>query len=94
MPIRFDETTSWLEEVCAVEEAEPLLAWLQGGPDRRVDLGRCSHLHTAVLQVLLAARPVLAAPPEDGFLARHVAPLLAGGAPDRAGAIPQGGPAA
>ncbi|MEO0035359.1 MAG: hypothetical protein RLZZ501_1382 [Pseudomonadota bacterium] len=65
-----------VEGVCGVEEALPLLEALAGGAS--LSLGRCTHLHTAPLQVLLALRPVLRDPPTEPFLARWVAPLLAG----------------
>jgi hypothetical protein len=45
-----------LEGACPVEDAEPLLQLLQGTPSGSLDWTRCSHLHTAVLQVILAAR--------------------------------------
>lgn len=64
-----------IEGVCGVEEALPLLEALAGGA--ALSLGRCTHLHTAPLQVLLALRPALrGAPPAEPFLARWVAPLL------------------
>jgi hypothetical protein len=40
---------------CGVEEAEALLDTLCAGA-RRVDLSGCEQLHTALLQILLAAR--------------------------------------
>jgi hypothetical protein len=38
-----------------------------------VHLGKCEHLHGAVLQVLLALRPRVAAPPPDPPLANVLA---------------------
>lgn len=75
MPIRFEGTTARLEGVCGVEEALPLSDWLLATDGARLDLGLCTELHTAVLQVLMAAgRPVAA--PADPFLARWVMPVL------------------
>jgi len=45
---------------CGVEDAERLLELLGQGA-RRVDLSGCEHLHTALVQILLAARAGLAA---------------------------------
>ncbi len=82
MPIRFEEDRAVLEEVCTVEEAEPLLDWLRGADDARsVDLSACSHAHTAVIQVLLAAKPRVAAPPKDAVLARVLGLAGAGSQP-------------
>ncbi|MFD2235775.1 hypothetical protein [Phaeospirillum tilakii] len=65
-----------IEGACGVEEALPLLEALAGGA--ALSLGRCTHLHTAPLQVLLALRPPLRDLPAEPFLARWVAPLLTG----------------
>ena len=64
MPIKFSKNTARLTEVVSVEEAEALLEWLQGQKKPKVDLAACTHLHAANLQVLMAARPAIAAWPE------------------------------
>ncbi|MGQ9369624.1 hypothetical protein [Azospirillum sp. ST 5-10] len=78
MAIHYDGTVARLEGDCSVEEALPLAEWLAANPGGGLDLARCTGLHTAVLQVLMAARAPLAAPPEEPFLARWVRPLLGG----------------
>lgn len=59
-----------LEGSCTAEEAEPLLQMLQDRPRPALDWTTCSHLHTAVLQVVLAARPALIGPCGDPWVAR------------------------
>lgn len=76
MPVRFDSDLARFEAACTVEDALPLAEWLETAAAPRVDLSACTELHTALLQLLLAARPGLAAAPEDAFLARWVGPLL------------------
>jgi hypothetical protein len=61
-----------LEGDCPVEDAEPLLQMLQGGPRPRLDWTTCSHLHTAVLQVVQATRPSLIGPCADPWVAQWV----------------------
>jgi hypothetical protein len=56
---RHDDGTILLEGDCAVEDAESLLRLLQATPAGPVDWTRSQGLHTAVLQVILAARPTL-----------------------------------
>jgi hypothetical protein len=56
---RHDDGTILLHGNCAVEDAEPLLELLQATPAAPLDWTRCGHLHTAVVQVILAARPTL-----------------------------------
>jgi hypothetical protein len=54
---------------CAPEEADALLDWLRRTPDPAADLARCDALHTALAQLLLAARVRLVAPPPDELVA-------------------------
>jgi len=81
MPLRLAKHTATLAGAVGVDDAEPLAAWVRTTPSPRVNLRGCTHLHTAVLQVLLAAGAHVSAPPEDPFLAAWVVPALrAGGA--------------
>lgn len=73
--IRYDETSATLQGWVGVEEAEALAAWLTQAPGRGVHLAGCTQLHAAVLQVLLALRPALLAPPPEPRLAAALAPL-------------------
>jgi hypothetical protein len=63
-----------LEGQCPVEDAESLLELLQATPSASLDWRRCSHLHTAVFQVILAARPALIGSCGDAWVERW-APL-------------------
>lgn len=83
MPIRYEEGRAVFDAACTVEEAVPLTEWLEATPSPTVDLSRCTTLHTALLQALLAANATLAAEPEDAFLRRWVAPLLGGAGESR-----------
>ena len=74
MSVRRDDSEAIvLEGVCPVEDAEPLLRMLQTTPAAAVDWTRCSQLHTAGLQVRLAARIVPAGPCGDAWVGRWVA---------------------
>lgn len=65
MPIMVEDQLAIFHEIVGAEEAEPLWAWLSQKVPAQVDLRRCTHLHCAVLQVLLATRPEVIAWPED-----------------------------
>ena len=67
-----DGTAIILDGNCTVEEAEPLLQLLQATPTASLDWRQCTHLHTAVLQVILAARPPLIGPCGDAWVQRWV----------------------
>lgn len=68
MPIELGDDRAVLSGVCAVEEAESLLAWVLQHPGAPVETADCEHLHTAILQVLMACRPPFASLPEGGPL--------------------------
>jgi hypothetical protein len=76
MPLIFTETQARFEDICAVEEALPLFEFLNSATAPEVDLSACTHLHTALLQLLLIARPKVAALPADPGLARWLAGVV------------------
>jgi hypothetical protein len=78
MPVIFTAARARFEDVCTVEEALPLCEFLKSGETLQVDLAACTFLHTALLQLLLTARPMLVLPPTDPYLVRWVGPLLTG----------------
>lgn len=72
MPIRYlagETPLAVFAGHCAPEEADGLLEWLRATPGAVADLGECEALHTALVQLLLAARVVLTRPPADPLLA-------------------------
>jgi hypothetical protein len=68
MPIEFKKQRAVFRGIVTVEEAEALLGWLQNKPAAKADLTECIHLHTANLQVLMAAKTVVASWPTDSDL--------------------------
>ena len=65
MPFEIKRNRVIFRDVVSVEEAETLLEALQKKPASKVDLSACTHLHTANLQVLMAARPKIERWPEN-----------------------------
>jgi hypothetical protein len=75
LTVRCDETgTIVLEGPCPVEEAEPLLQLLIANPGARCDWTRCAHLHSAVVQIVLAIGPARVGPCGDPWVERWIAP--------------------
>ena len=71
MSVARDKTgTIILSGHCPVEDAEPLLQLFQATPGARLDWTLCQSLHTAVLQLILAARPPMNGGCGDPFVAR------------------------
>jgi len=69
MSIDLKKTVAVLAGHCEIEEAETLLAWCLEHPKGKVNLKHLSHLHTAVLQVLMALNPPISYWPEDRDMA-------------------------
>jgi len=76
MSVRLDGNVILLEGQCRVEDAEPLLGWLQADRSRTVDVSNAEHLHAAVLQILMALRPAVRGTAEDSFLRDWIVPAL------------------
>jgi len=96
---RDDAGTIVLEGNCSVEDAETLLQLLQAKPKASLDWTRCTHLHTAVLQLVLAARPARLGPCGDPWVRKWIPvavsgvarPAVPGGSePDGSGISSQG----
>ena len=78
MPIRYLKKHAALEGQVSAEDAEALSHWLKDQNAPAVHLGKCDGLHSAVLQVLLALTPRIAAAPTDVWLARALGVSPAG----------------
>lgn len=71
---RHDNGMIMLEGDCGAEDAEPLLQMLLADSAGTVDWTRCTHLHTAVVQVILAAAPTFVGPCGDAWVRDWIAP--------------------
>lgn len=69
MVLELKKTLAHLSEEVAVQEAEALLEWIQANPKGKLVLTDCTHLHTAVLQVILRTGVAIQKPPTDPDLA-------------------------
>jgi len=68
MAIEFNDAVARFKGQCRLEEASALFEWLEQTPAAKIDLSDCEHIHTAILQMLMVAKPELLAPPADPFL--------------------------
>jgi hypothetical protein len=76
MPIEFKKNRAIFRDEVSVEEAEGLLEWLQTRPSAKADLSELSHLHTANLQVLIAAKTAILSWPKNDELRAWLEPAL------------------
>jgi hypothetical protein len=71
MPISLDNSGNSpvirVSGITPPDEGDELLAMLRENPGVPVDLSELEHLHTALLQMLLAAKVHISAWPEDSF---------------------------
>ncbi|MBA1157438.1 hypothetical protein H0S73_15025 [Microvirga sp. Marseille-Q2068] len=81
MSARLNGEVILLEGQCRVEDAEPLLAWLQANRNRIVDLTNAEHLHGAVFQILMALKPAIRGEGKDAFLRDWLTPVLTAAKP-------------
>ena len=65
-----------LEGICPSDDAEVLLQHLLATPGALVDWRACESAHTAVIQILMAAKPRLLGPPAARHLQDWVQPLV------------------
>jgi len=65
---RLDDGTIALEGVCPAGEAEALRSLVLATPDAAIDWGTCERAHTAIVQVLLAARKAPRGTPSSAIL--------------------------
>ena len=71
MSVRSDQGQVILEGRCSIEDAETLLKVLGQSADCFVDIRKAEILHTAIVQILLAAGRSVRGTAGDGFLARY-----------------------
>ena len=76
MTVRLVDGAIVLEGACPVEDAEPLQSLLLQYPRAAVDWRACDTAHTAVLQILLVARPSIQGPARAAFLQDLILPVL------------------
>jgi hypothetical protein len=67
---RNEEGTIVLQGHCPVDDTETLFQLLQATPAGPVDWAECNRLHTAIVQLLLAARPHFTGPCGDPLVTR------------------------
>ena len=77
MTVRGTDAGIYLEGVCPIEDAEPLLQLLLADPEATVDWAACDLAHGTIVQILLASRARLIGPPKGVFLRDYVALALA-----------------
>lgn len=76
MGLELQQHLAVVSDQLSVEDAEVLLEWLIKHPAGQVDLGACTHLHTANLQVLAAAQARISAWPENPALSQWLQATL------------------
>jgi hypothetical protein len=77
MALAFEHNEIWLIDGCGAEEALELVDLLSKAERPTINLSRCTYLHAALLQTVLAYKPAITAGPTEPFLQRWIFPMLA-----------------
>jgi hypothetical protein len=78
MTVTLDGHTITMTGACGVDEVETLVGFLEDQPDRAVDLGGATAIHTAHWQALMAFRPrIIGSQPSSSSVNRIRSGILA-----------------
>lgn len=79
MPVTCKTMIAVFEGVCTIEEAETLKEWMEGRRVVLLDLADAEHIHTSIVQVLLASDGVrITGHPADPLLREILSDKLVG----------------
>lgn len=70
MPITYKTNVVVMEGVCGIEDGDELLQWLIDHPKGKLNLKQTTHIHTALLQIILCHSPTVSVYPEDSSFKR------------------------
>jgi hypothetical protein len=70
MPIVYEDGIVRFRDHCAIEEAVELAEKLADEPMPELDLSDCGVMHSALFQLIVAARPRISGFPENGHMAQ------------------------
>ncbi len=65
MAIQYGKTVVKFIDMVSVEDTEALWQWMQQHPSGKINLAKCQHLHTSILQLLILTKPTISAWPQD-----------------------------
>jgi hypothetical protein len=65
MSLRYASGSAQFVGIAGAEAADELLEWICSNPDGVVDLAECTHLHAALLQILLLSSIRISAWPSE-----------------------------
>ena len=77
MTVVIEKDRILIQGICDADDVEVLMSALREPGPSIVDLSEAGHLHTAILQVLLAFRPSITGTPRDTFIRTWLIPILA-----------------
>ena len=76
MSIELKKKVAVCKDICSIEEAETLLGWLIEQPSGKLNLKQLKHMHTAIVQVIIATKASVSVWPEDANVCRNIQWLL------------------
>ncbi len=76
MAIEYKKKSAQFVEQVDVSETDTFFQWLQANPKATVNLARCTHLHAALLQILMLTQARISAWPADSQLNQWLSTCL------------------
>jgi hypothetical protein len=76
MPIDYQKNQAIFSGVVSIDDTEELLQWLLKKTSPKINLVDCTHLHPAILQVLMVAQSPVTAWPSDAAFCAWIEPVL------------------
>ena len=76
MTVVIEKDRILIQGIYGADDVEVLMSALRAHGSSIVDLSEADHLHTAILQVLLAFRPSITGTPRDSFIRTWLIPVL------------------
>ncbi|MCC4275762.1 hypothetical protein [Marinomonas communis] len=65
MPIIYKTNVAVFDGVCGIEEGDDLLQWFSEHPKGKINLKQSTHIHTALIQIIMCQQPTVSVTPED-----------------------------
>lgn len=65
MPITYKTNVAVFDGVCGIEEGDDLLQWFSEHPKGKINLKQSTHIHTALIQIIMCQQPTVSVTPED-----------------------------
>ncbi|BAU22811.1 hypothetical protein THC_0415 [Caldimicrobium thiodismutans] len=72
MPLQIKNRIVKFIDIVTIEDTETLFNWFLEKKQGKIDMSKCRHIHTAILQLLMIFKPKIEKLPEDNDLKKWI----------------------